>query len=1275
MYRDELAQRHGLLAFEMEGAGIWDELPCVIVKGIANYADGHQNADSNWKHFAAATAAATARALIERYPKTDRPRPPLVILKRPRERTQEENECLRDMHVTDPFLDKKRIENTNGGLLKDSYVWILSNADFTQWRNNPDGGLLWIKGDPGKGKTMLICGLIDELQADDRTQSYYFFCQASDPRLNSATKVLCNLVYSIACQDQEALSVVMEKYKHAGRELFHNANTWTVLSQMLTQILQKVNLENNVFIIDGLDECITDLPLLLDFIAGAPALSMTKWIVSSRNWSNIEERLNTSSKKLLLSLELNEQSVSHAVQVYIKHKVDQLAALKKLDEHSRDDVEAYLSANANETFLWVALVCKELFKWGVKKRHLRDMMKTFPPELGPLYMRMMAQVCESQDADICVQVLELISLTYRPISVVELASLVKIPDDNDDLDEMRDVIATCGSFLVLKDDMVYFIHQSAKDFLLNNTSNQIFTRGVARKHHDIFSGSIQILSQGLRRDIYKLRHPGALPSVPNPDPLAPLQYACVYWVDHLRDAINSSGKTVSQASLQSEGAVHSFLKTYLLQWLEAFCLIGKLSEGIIAIKTLESLTAQDLSLLHRFVKDARQFVLSFRPAIEYTPLQLYSSALLFTPTSSIVRQTFEPSQAKWISQKPSVRFEWDARLQTLEGHKRDVTSLVFSPDNTKLASYSEDGNVRMWDRATSACLQSLTLDTTDGHLSLAFSPDSSQLAFAFDEIIKILDTKTGAFVMTLSSGPYYESMMFSPDGKQLILSNELWEDSNFGIWDLATGMQLQTKDYYQDVRKPAVFNALDEDETSDEDEFTVVRSPITGSRVAVISKDRPLKVVFTLDGMQFALMVKSPDLKTWNTESIYILDTATSKCLQKFTDYPITEHFALSPDGSQLAVACGEDVTIRDVKTGASLFAFPTLGEVYFSPAFSPDGAELASVEYYESINIWDLTSGSFMDPDDDLIWSVAFSPDSTRLALITNYTELLEDFTIKVWDPVEGRHQQQLQVGISTAYLTCYDSKFERLALAFSPDNTQLAYSRRTELVIRNLIENSQRDKFEFKASGSIQSIVFSPDGNRLAVADIPLLDEIGDTKTTKIKTPKIEIVDATNGAIVYTFYFSTGIIYVYFSSDGKRLGSVSEKGIAAIWDLSTGACLQTLDFKLEHEFEFRTIDDWQHIDIQQSHFQCFITSMLQDPGSIPSAIFEFDVGPSNSWLLRRGEPFLWLPSEYRDIHISYAGGNIAIVPFCRDFFVLSLSLAELDAEMVSNRSSILEV
>ncbi|KAJ5675985.1 hypothetical protein N7462_008882 [Penicillium macrosclerotiorum] len=63
--RDKIASTHGLLAFEMEGAGVWDEMPCIVIKGVCDYADSHKS--KNWQDFAAATAASATKALMSWY--------------------------------------------------------------------------------------------------------------------------------------------------------------------------------------------------------------------------------------------------------------------------------------------------------------------------------------------------------------------------------------------------------------------------------------------------------------------------------------------------------------------------------------------------------------------------------------------------------------------------------------------------------------------------------------------------------------------------------------------------------------------------------------------------------------------------------------------------------------------------------------------------------------------------------------------------------------------------------------------------------------------------------------------------------------------------------------------------------------------------------------------------------------------------------------------------------------------------------------------------------
>jgi len=68
-------------------------------------------------------------------------------------------------------------------------------------------------------------------------------------------------------------------------------------------------LNSTYLIIDALDECVAGLPELLDFIVQTSSVSSyVKWVVSSRNWPDIEERLEKAGHKLRLSLELNTES-------------------------------------------------------------------------------------------------------------------------------------------------------------------------------------------------------------------------------------------------------------------------------------------------------------------------------------------------------------------------------------------------------------------------------------------------------------------------------------------------------------------------------------------------------------------------------------------------------------------------------------------------------------------------------------------------------------------------------------------------------------------------------------------------------------------------------------------------------------------------------------------------------------------------------------------------------------------------------------------------------
>jgi hypothetical protein len=143
--------------------------------------------------------------------------------------------------VTDPREDKARIEGDKDRLLRHCYTWILDDVSFQRWKMRDESQLLWIKGDPGKGKTMMMMGVIDELSqprpshealpeapvlSDNSTPLVsFFFCQNTVPALNNAVSVLQGLIYMLVKRRDSLLQYVYEEYKVAGKQLFdgHNA--------------------------------------------------------------------------------------------------------------------------------------------------------------------------------------------------------------------------------------------------------------------------------------------------------------------------------------------------------------------------------------------------------------------------------------------------------------------------------------------------------------------------------------------------------------------------------------------------------------------------------------------------------------------------------------------------------------------------------------------------------------------------------------------------------------------------------------------------------------------------------------------------------------------------------------------------------------------------------------------------------------------------------------------------------------------------------------------
>lgn len=75
--RDSIGSKFGgILCFEMEAAGLMNNWPCLVIRGICDYADSHKNKE--WQPYAAGAAAAYAKEILSVIPAVDVAKAPTV---------------------------------------------------------------------------------------------------------------------------------------------------------------------------------------------------------------------------------------------------------------------------------------------------------------------------------------------------------------------------------------------------------------------------------------------------------------------------------------------------------------------------------------------------------------------------------------------------------------------------------------------------------------------------------------------------------------------------------------------------------------------------------------------------------------------------------------------------------------------------------------------------------------------------------------------------------------------------------------------------------------------------------------------------------------------------------------------------------------------------------------------------------------------------------------------------------------------------------------------
>jgi hypothetical protein len=229
----------------------------------------------------------------------------------------------------------------------------------------------------------------------------------------------------------------------------------------------------------------------------------------------------------------------------------------------------------------------QLLKWG------RDVPSQLPTwELDEIYtqilQRSVDKIQDRRDRDRLLQIFKEVigsfAILAEPLSATTLANLLQVRPEvvNLRVRHLHSVLNIPQN----PNHPIRLLHPSFRDFLLNKKRclSQSFWVDEKQAHQTICNCCILLMSKYLKQDICKHKASGTLVAHIESSRIeqylpAEIKYACLYWIQHLQK---------SDAQLYDNDQVHQFLQVYLLHWLEALGWMGKTSEGILAILSLEA---------------------------------------------------------------------------------------------------------------------------------------------------------------------------------------------------------------------------------------------------------------------------------------------------------------------------------------------------------------------------------------------------------------------------------------------------------------------------------------------------------------------------------------------------------------------------------------------------------------------------------------------------------------------------------------------------------------